>query len=180
MGWVVAIVLGALTWTLLEYVLHRWVMHTWTRPTQLRTEHLEHHRQREYFASRAMKARGALTAGVLFLSVSVPVVGLALGAVYAAAAIATYLAYEAFHMRLHLRPPTTAFGRFARKHHFHHHHGDLAANHGVTSPVWDVVFRTYTPVTKVRVPAAKAPRWLEADEARYADDYEVVRRPARA
>lgn len=176
MSYVVAIVLGAITWTLLEYGLHRFVMHAWPNGSQLRYEHLEHHRQREYFASNAMKAKGAAVAFVVAFGATFALVGPALAATYGVAMLATYLAYEQFHARLHLKPPTTAFGRFARLHHFHHHHGDPMSNHGVTSAVWDRVFGTFTPVTRVRIPAAKLPRWLAADEARFAGDYEVVRR----
>ncbi len=176
MSTLLAMLAGALTWSLLEYVLHRWVMHTWTLRTLMREEHLEHHRKSEYYASAAMKSKAAAVALVAFLAVSVPLVGWMLGLIYAASVMATYLAYEAFHLRLHVRPPSTAFGAWARRHHFHHHHVDPSSNHGVTSGVWDVVFGSYTPAARVRIPAGKLPRWLAADEARYADAYDVVRR----
>ena len=39
--------------------------------------------------------------------------------------------------------PSTRVGKFLRKYHLMHHHGDEAAKYGVSSPLWDVVFRTW-------------------------------------
>ena len=49
------------------------------------------------------------------------------------------------------------------QHHLHHHFRNPKANHGVTSPVWDHVFRTADPVEVVRVPRKLAPFWLTDD-----------------
>jgi hypothetical protein len=52
-------------------------------------------------------------------------------------------------------------------------------NHGVTSPLWDIVFRTYERPVVVRVPRRHAPKlpWL-LDGGRIADaltaDFELV------
>ena len=65
-----------------------------------------------------------------------------------------------------------------RVHHFHHHFGHPMSNHGVTHPLFDIVFRTLERPDKVRVPRRLAMVWLtdEQGEVRpeYRDDYELV------
>jgi 4-hydroxysphinganine ceramide fatty acyl 2-hydroxylase len=65
-----------------------------------------------------------------------------------------------------------------RRHHFHHHFGHPTANHGVTSPIWDMVFGTYERVDgPLRVPRRLAMVWLVDDgqvRPEYADDYALA------
>jgi sterol desaturase/sphingolipid hydroxylase (fatty acid hydroxylase superfamily) len=80
------------------------------------------------------------------------------------------------HRDLHVRAPLTAFGRFLRFHHMHHHHTDARTNHGVTSAVWDLVWRTHRTADRIRVPAKKAPLWMldPPPGASWAEDYEII------
>ncbi len=68
-------------------------------------------------------------------------------------------------MVLHRREHTHAgfgwYGRWSRRHHFAHHYSDARFNHGVTTPLWDLVFRTYRPVHTIRVPAKFVMPWLK-------------------
>ena len=70
--------------------------------------------------------------------------------------------------------------RWRRKNHFAHHFADPRLAHGVTTPVWDSVFRTRLEVAKVRVPRRLAMRWLVDDGGElidaYAFDYTLVGR----
>jgi sterol desaturase/sphingolipid hydroxylase (fatty acid hydroxylase superfamily) len=69
--------------------------------------------------------------------------------------------YEWLHRREHTHAGWGAYGRWARRHHFHHHFVDGRTNHGVTSPIWDVVFRTYQqPATTIAVPRKLVMSWL--------------------
>ncbi len=74
--------------------------------------------------------------------------------------------------------PRGFYGRWARKHHLSHHFSNPNTNHGVTSPVWDLVFGTYADHGKMRVPRRHAPLWLLDETGRvrpeYADGYEVA------
>jgi hypothetical protein len=93
--------------------------------------------------------------------------------------VASYGFYDWIHYRAHRRPIAHPYERWARRHHFHHHFGHPMRNHGVTSPVWDMVFGTYDRVEgPVRVPRRLAMKWLIDDEGavkpEYAGDYEVV------
>lgn len=168
---------GALGWTFSEYAIHNWVGHKTRGRTEFSREHLAHHRDETYFTPTLRKARAAAT-------VLVPL-GLALGWVAGAAGLAftlgytvMYVAYEVLHRRTHTHAPRNRYARWARRHHLHHHHRNANANHGVTSPVWDWVFRTLEPCPVVRVPRARAPRWMvdEAGEVRpeYAGEYVLV------
>ena len=71
--------------------------------------------------------------------------------------------------------PTTAFARWRRLNHIHHHFREPRMNHGVTSPVWDVVARTYDDPGVVTVPRRMAPTWMLDPDGEllpaYAGDY---------
>ncbi|MEQ1508521.1 MAG: sterol desaturase family protein, partial [Myxococcota bacterium] len=89
-----------------------------------------------------------------------------------------WLMYEGLHRAIHVWPARTAYGRWARRHHLHHHFADPARNHGVSTPIWDWVFGTWVPVDEVVVPprqAAKLP-WL-VREGRVASGFRLA--PAR-
>lgn len=152
---------GMLSWSLLEYVLHRWLGHDrrFIR-NPFGDEHTAHHSRGNYFAPAWKKL---LTALLLFPTLAVftcLAVGRTAGLVWAASLVGTYLAYELFHYQLHVLPGFTPFGRWARRHHFHHHFHDPASNHGVTSPIWDFVFGTRAVPGRILVPRKLAMRWL--------------------
>lgn len=177
-----AFIAGAAAWSFGEYALHRWVMHDPKSETELAEEHRMHHAQRFYFAPTSKKLRAA-----------VPVVGGAMalaslaagrrGAVFVTGFALTYAGYELVHRRLHTHGPRGPVGRFLRRHHFAHHFNGPQTNHGVTSPVWDFLFRTYRDPGVIRVPEKHAMEWLVDPatgdaRAEYARDY-VIHHPAR-
>jgi len=173
---------GAVGWTLSEYALHRWVGHDPKSKTEFADEHRQHHAQRFYFAPTAKKARYAvpLIAGAFGLA---SLAARARGAAFVAGFAVTYVSYEALHRRLHTHGPTGPVGRFLRRHHFAHHFKAPQHNHGVTSPVWDVVFGTLRDPGVIRVPEKLAMRWLVDPatgdaRAEYANDY-VIHHPAK-
>jgi len=175
--------LGLLTWSIAEYMLHAWAFHK-TKGVISR-EHRMHHAINGYFAPTWMKVVNAFVAlGALGALFSLAL-GPALGVTYAFGIAAGYLGYEIFHRRLHTHPPRGAFGRWARRHHFHHHLVDARDNHGVTSPAWDHVFGTHRDPGVVGVHARMAPVWLwdvATDDVRpeFAADYaKKVPRTAR-
>ena len=53
-----------------------------------------------------------------------------------------YLAYDYTHFAIHHRSPRTRLGRYLRRRHMLHHFVTPDARWGVTSPLWDWVFRT--------------------------------------
>lgn len=177
-----AFVAGAAGWSLSEYALHRWVMHDPRSKTAFAEEHRTHHARRFYFAPAAKKAMAAVPVIGGGLALAVWVAG-PTGAAAVVGFASAYLGYELLHRRLHTHGPRGRLGRFLRRHHFAHHFNGPQTNHGVTSPVWDLVFGTLRDPGVVRVPEKHAMTWLvdpESGDARpeYARDY-VVHRPAR-
>lgn len=175
---------GGFTWTLLEYVLHRFVFHDRVLGVGPAREHLDHHAKVDWFAPLSSKLRMAAVILPALALVAVPVAGWGAGSAYVIGIVGGWLGYELLHRAIHVWPPRTAYGRWAWRHHLHHHFGDPRRNHGVTSPLWDLVFRTYTPVRTVIVPqrSAKKLPWLLDGEAVVADlseTYVLATRRAR-
>ncbi len=175
---VIAVAIGALGWTLLEYVLHRFVFHAATAVGPGAKEHRKHHVQVDYFAPWWQKAMAAVAAMLILLPLLSYIAGLALGAACTLGFIGMYLLYEVLHRRAHTHPPRHRYGRWRRKHHFAHHFADPRLAQGVTTPLWDIVFGTQLTVDRVRVPRRLAMRWLVDQDgeiqAAYAGDYVLV------
>lgn len=161
MKFAIAALLGICSWSFLEYLIHRFLgHHPRFRPNPFATEHVRHHAEGDYFAATSKKALAALAFFALVTPLAVAVAGVAAGLAYAIGLVAMYVAYEVLHRRLHTHEGFGPYGRWARRHHFHHHFGNPKANHGVTSPIFDLLFGTYERVTTVRVPRKLAMRWL--------------------
>lgn len=176
---IIPVALGILAWTLAEYLLHRWVGHSSTSRLAFAREHREHHRQRQYFAPWSAKLQLAGLVLAVLGMVILPAFG-PTAFVFLASFIGTWLVYEGIHRDLHVRAPRTAVGRFLRRHHMRHHHVDPTTNHGVTSPIWDIVFGTLRSSARVRIAGGKAPYWLaDAPEgAPCRAGFDIVRRGA--
>lgn len=152
--------LGLLTWSFGEYALHNWVGHQMKGRNHFSREHLAHHSKGHYFTPTSEKALvGSVTVGIVAV-VTGFLFGWILGSSYALGLGVAYLAYEVVHRRIHTHAPMNAYGRWARKHHFFHHFGDARMNHGVTSPIWDMVFGTYVKPETIQVPAKLATVWM--------------------
>ncbi len=178
---------GALAWTLGEYLMHRFAMHALKGRGMASREHLTHHAvydsvlEKWWFAWMGVVGVGlVLGVNTSFLMGSV---GWCLGIGW----VGGYGFYDWLHFRAHrreIRRPQSLAGtyeRFVRRHHFHHHFGHPNANHGVTTPVWDLLFGTFERVDgPVRVPRRLAMRWLVDEDGavrpQHADDYELVGR----
>jgi len=156
-----ALALGIATWSLVEYLLHRFLGHDRrTMPNFFSVEHTRHHTEGDYFAPAWKKGLAALVTSVLVFLLLRLVVEPSLAIAYTAGFVGMYGIYELVHRRAHTHEGIGAYGRYLRRHHFHHHFGNPKANHGVTSPLWDLVFGSYESVEAVRVPAKLAMRWL--------------------
>jgi 4-hydroxysphinganine ceramide fatty acyl 2-hydroxylase len=173
------VLLGMAAWSLAEYLMHRFAMHAAKGRGLASREHLRHHAERDsvleswYVAWTGVVLVGLGMGGLATWGLGS--VGWALGAGW----VAAYGAYDWIHWRAHRRPIANPYERFVRRHHFHHHFGRPLANHGVTTPFWDMVFGTYERVDgPLRVPRRLAMVWLvdEAGEVRpeYAQDWALA------
>lgn len=154
---------GAVGWTFLEYCIHRWLGHdSRFRGNPFGVEHVQHHALGNYFAPTVKKLAVAV---VVALVVGTPawLVGGATGLTAVGGLLVAYGAYEVFHRREHTHPGWSPIGRWLRAHHFHHHFVDPRTNHGVTTPIWDLVFGTYRSTAVIPVPRKLAMAWLLDD-----------------
>lgn len=182
MLWTVGLLLlGGATWTFLEYGIHNWVGHLGKGKNEFSREHLKHHAKGNYFAPWWRKLPTALFVLVPMATVVSLVLGAWIGVTYTFGIALAYLGYEVAHRRAHTHPPRGFYSRWMRRHHFYHHFMNPKLNHGVTTPIWDLLFRTYQTPEKIRVPQKLAMEWLcdpETGEVKdaYADDYFIHKR----
>jgi sterol desaturase/sphingolipid hydroxylase (fatty acid hydroxylase superfamily) len=149
--------LGALIWSLTEYLLHRFVFH-WTRDTAFgrRLHFLVHGVHHDYPNDKdrlVMPLGASIPIGILFYLLYYFTVGPVLGEpIYAGMALG-YMAYDGTHYAVHHFRPRTRLGRYVRRHHMLHHHLDHSGGFGVSSPLWDLILGTM-PTPKRKVTAA--------------------------
>ncbi|HEY6130367.1 MAG TPA: sterol desaturase family protein [Halioglobus sp.] len=177
-SWSFAFLVGAIGWTLLEYVLHRFVFHGPSAKGIGAQEHRRHHAQVNYFAPWWQKALAALVTAAILLPLLSLLAGMRLGGACTLGFISMYLLYEILHRRVHTRAPRGRYGRWLRKNHFAHHFVNPRLAHGVTTPLWDLVFGTRLSVNRVRVPRRVAMPWLVDTHGSihdtYTAEYELV------
>lgn len=175
--------LGGLSWTAAEYGLHRFAMHEMRGRGLPSVEHLRHHADVTYFSPASKKLASAAGTAVVVYPVATAIAGPRRAQSFVVGMVATYFGYEVAHRRTHTHPPRGRYGRWARRHHLHHHVGAPMRNFGVTTPFWDRVFGTAVDPAVVTVPRRMAPDWLLDDRgevrAEYAADF-VVKGPRRA
>jgi len=145
------VAVGWAAWTLVEYVLHRWAFHWEPRNPRLRELlHPVHHAHHEAQGRDRVVAHPLFSAalalvffGLFRLLLGAPAVfpffgGFALG----------YLVYELIHYRAHFSRPRTRVGSSLRRRHLQHHFARSDRWYGVSSPIWDYVFRTHVPARR--------------------------------
>jgi sterol desaturase/sphingolipid hydroxylase (fatty acid hydroxylase superfamily) len=158
---IVAAACGVLTWTLLEYLIHRWMGHDRRfRRSPFGVEHVRHHAEGNYFAPTWKKVAIASVVAPVLCGPAIAIAGLAPGIAYVAGLVCFYGLYEWLHRREHTHAPIGPYGRWARRHHLHHHFVDARTNHGVTTPLWDLVFGTYQSPTIIKIPPRLCMAWL--------------------
>jgi sterol desaturase/sphingolipid hydroxylase (fatty acid hydroxylase superfamily) len=156
-----AALLGAATWTFLEYVIHRWMGHDRRfRKSAFGVEHIRHHAEGDYFAPTWKKLVFASIVTAVLCLPAIALAGAPTGIAYIAGLMTYYGVYELLHRRNHTHAASGPYGRWRRSHHFHHHFVDGRTNHGVTTPLWDHVFGTYQPTGVTEVPRRLVMRWL--------------------
>jgi 4-hydroxysphinganine ceramide fatty acyl 2-hydroxylase len=151
---------GSATWSAAEYAIHRWIGHGPKRPEpssfvgrftpaglayEFRREHLAHHADPSYFAPTSRKVLAAGVVMPLAALALTPILGVRRAASFVGGFALAYGTYEVLHRRIHTHPARGSYGRWRRRHHLFHHHKTPRANHGVTTPLWDIVFQTWKP-----------------------------------
>jgi sterol desaturase/sphingolipid hydroxylase (fatty acid hydroxylase superfamily) len=138
---------GLLTWTLMEYLLHRYVFHIDEYlPFMKRFHYIVHgiHHEFPKDVERLFMppVPGTIIAFVLFLFWYL-LLGLnALG--FMAGISNGYLLYSYIHYKVHTKPSTPLLHKLW-VHHAKHHYKFPDKAFGVSSPIWDIIFRTMPP-----------------------------------
>ncbi|MEY4949145.1 MAG: hypothetical protein RL698_1356 [Pseudomonadota bacterium] len=172
---------GLAGWTLLEYAIHFWLGHLPRGRILTSREHLAHHADILYFTPLRLKIRGAIPVLSLVMLGVAGAWGATTGVGATVGVAIGWTAYETLHKSIHVSGPRSAWSRWASRNHLDHHFRHPRANHGVTTPIWDFVFRTHVKVERVRVPAraVEALPWLaravdEEPRADFLSDYEIA------
>ncbi len=143
---------GIFAWTFAEYVLHRYVFH-WTNETRWgkRIHFLLHGVHHEYPSDKDRLVMPLLTSvplSFIFYALFVLTMGHAVGEPFFAGFVVGYLFYDGTHYYVHHFIPSMRWGKLLRRHHMTHHHADHDGGFGVSTPLWDLVFRTMPSKTK--------------------------------
>lgn len=175
--------LGAFLWTFAEYALHNWVGHWGKGKNEFSREHLAHHADTTYFAPLWKKSILAAFLVPAIWFVANLLVASPIAWTFAGSFVASFMVYEMLHRRIHTHAPLNRYGRWMRRHHLHHHFRRPNMNHGVTTPIWDMLFGTYQPVEAVRLPRRHHLAWVVDDNGEvrpeFAEEYRVAgRKPA--
>ena len=139
-------VLGLAAWSLAEYGLHRFVFHFQPDTRWGRRLHFIIHGVHHDYPHDPMRL-------VMPPSVSVPLAGLTflgfragLGPEWSlplfAGFVVGYLFYDMTHYHIHHHRSTDRLSLALRRYHYRHHFQQSNRGFGVTSPLWDSVFRT--------------------------------------
>lgn len=137
---------GLLVWTLTEYWLHRLVFH-W-QPTFPGGDKLHfiihgvHHDHPNDPLRLVMPPAVSIPLAALFFWAFTVIFGTPAAYPLFAGFIVGYLTYDYTHFYLHHYTPRSDLGKRLREQHMRHHFQDHRFGFGVSSPLWDVVFRT--------------------------------------
>lgn len=145
--------LGIVFWSLVEYLLHRFVFHLEPDSRWGRRMHFIIHGVHHDFPHDPMRL-------VMPPSVSVPLAIIfwfgfraVLGPEWALPSFAGflfgYLVYDMGHYHMHHHRSKNRLSLALRRYHYRHHFQQSDRGFGVTTPVWDRVFRT-SPVVRRR------------------------------
>jgi sterol desaturase/sphingolipid hydroxylase (fatty acid hydroxylase superfamily) len=141
---------GLLLWTLIEYVLHRFVFHWTAKDEPWRSIasglHLAHHRNPDDRSLViAPPVFSILNSMLIFGLLALVTWSLPAAAVLLAGIQVGYIAYEWVHYGAHQYQPHSKGALFLKHYHLGHHFRHPDAGFGVTTPIWDKIFRTSRP-----------------------------------
>ncbi len=160
--------IGLLIWTFIEYLLHRFAFHA---PDEVMREthqisagleldqavipelptfrhvvyfifHGVHHEYPSDSLRLVMPPIASLPMGLVAWVIFSVIFGGNMIPAFAGSLVG-YLVYDTTHFVLHHRSVPTAFGKVIKRAHMRHHFLDPDEDYGVSSPLWDIIFRTY-------------------------------------
>ena len=140
------IVPGMLVWTLTEYLLHRFLFHF---PATSKAGkwlvflfHGVHHDSPNDKSRLVMPPAGAVIIMIFIWSIMQAVIPAPWAEPFCAFFIIGYLIYDYIHYATHHFPMRHPVLTALKRYHLRHHFREKNAKYGVSSPLWDWVFRT--------------------------------------
>ncbi len=137
---------GAFFWTFTEYILHRVVFHYEAKSEfgkkNMKLIHGIHHQFPNDTDRLVIPPVAGLVVMVAFFFIYSVLMGRWSAMPFLAGWVSGYMAYDFTHYSTHHRKPLTRIGRVARRRHLMHHYKYPDACYGVSTGLWDWVFRT--------------------------------------
>ena len=137
--------LGLIVWTLLEYIIHRYAFH-YEPTTRIGKQfhfivHGVHHDYPNDAKRLVMPPAVSVPLAVLFYVLFFLLFGNSAPAIWAGFA-GGYVCYDSIHYAIHHFPMKSSLLNRLKQHHLRHHYHDDHSGYGVSSPLWDYIFRT--------------------------------------
>jgi dihydroceramide fatty acyl 2-hydroxylase len=142
---------GMLLWTFTEYIMHRFVFHYDPKGERMQKFfflfHGVHHAQPQLKTRLVMPPIISIPMAIVFYALFALLFGVLLDLPYLVAPtfsgfIIGYLVYDMIHYATHHFPMRSRAMKYLKRYHMMHHFKTPSARFGVSSPVWDVVFKT--------------------------------------
>ncbi|HEY9077026.1 MAG TPA: sterol desaturase family protein [Anaerolineaceae bacterium] len=141
---------GLFVWTLTEYTLHRFLFH-FPAKTALQHRisflfHGVHHAQPQCKTRLVMPPVVSIPLAAVFYGLFLGIFSL-IGAVswlypFMTGFLIGYLIYDLTHYATHHFPMRSGYLKYIKRYHMQHHYKTPNARYGVSSPLWDIVFKT--------------------------------------
>jgi 4-hydroxysphinganine ceramide fatty acyl 2-hydroxylase len=139
--------LGLLIWSLVEYAMHRFVFHYQPRSGWGKRLHFlvhgVHHDYPQDASRLVLPPIVSIPLAFIFYGLFLGVFGRLAPAAFAGLLFG-YLCYDAIHYATHHFSMKRGVWLWLKQYHMRHHYKDDHIGYGVSSPLWDYVFRTGT------------------------------------
>ena len=137
--------LGVLLWTLIEYLIHRYIFHyepktRWGKQLHF-VVHGVHHDYPNDARRLVMPPVISIPLAFLFFGLFLLIFGSLAPAVFAGLVFG-YLCYDMLHYATHHLAMKRGMWLWLKQYHLRHHFKDDHVGYGISSPLWDYVFRT--------------------------------------
>ena len=137
--------LGILLWTLIEYLIHRYIFHyepktRWGKQLHF-VIHGVHHDYPNDARRLVMPPVISIPLAFLFFGLFLLIFGSLAPAVFAGLVFG-YLCYDMLHYATHHLAMKSGVWLWLKQYHLRHHFKDDHVGYGISSPLWDYIFRT--------------------------------------
>ncbi len=138
---------GVVTWTLAEYCLHRWILHfnaqSEAGKALINRLHAFHHDDPKDASQVCIPIFLSLILWTPPFLAFLLIGGVEQAWLFTSGFAFMLLIYDITHYSTHYMPATNWLLKLLKRQHTLHHFSDHTKRFGVTSPFWDLVFRTY-------------------------------------